>query len=398
VVAGGGCGDVICILDGLDGCEESTRARLIRLVAGLTRSQNFEIPLKLLVTSRPYHDIERGLCLLTPTIRLKGEEEIGAITADITRVIDDGIEELETYWGRPGGLGYLRNLLQSSADRTFLWVSLVLAELKGSEDYSSEELTRIVDTAPHELGEFYSKILNKIRSQDKARKILGIVVAAARPLTLQEMNIAFRIGQGHKSINDLEEFCPEFERTVKNLCGHFVRIIDSKIYLAHRTAKEFLLKQSSPGQGNWQHTLPSEDSNHILANACLSYLSLEEFGNDPLAMFAHDGISREVVDEYLNKYPFLDYAARHWADHFRDSQDRQMEFFELTQQICKTKSERFLTWLQVYWLNAQGQYDCPTDFTHLMIALWLGQEKVVERLLEGGGKISMLGANYMAPH
>ncbi|RPA93061.1 hypothetical protein L873DRAFT_1816633, partial [Choiromyces venosus 120613-1] len=246
-VAEGGCGDVICVKRTLD--------QLIRHITRLPGPQTSRIPLKFLMR----------LGSPETTIQLKGEDEVNALTADITRV------------------------------------SLVLG-------------------------------------------ILSAMVAAARPLTLREMNVAFKIKREHNSIKDLGDLPEGFERTVKNLCGLFVRVIDSKIYL-------FLIKKSSPGHRNWQYTLCPEDSNFIMTDICISYLSLEEFVSDPLVL-------EGLFDYYLWKYAFLDYAARHWTDHFRDLKDQQMELFE-----C------FLTWLQ-------GSYECPKDWTHLMIASWLGQETV----------------------
>ncbi|RPA99854.1 hypothetical protein L873DRAFT_1827825 [Choiromyces venosus 120613-1] len=385
-VAEGGCGDVICVVDALDECEERTLDPLIRHITHLPGPQTSHIPLKFLVTSRPYHKIEMRLSSPKTTIRLKGEDEVKALTADVTRVIDEGIEKLESYWERPGGLGYLRNLLESSADRTFLWVSLVLGILKDCVDPSREEFANIVTTTPRDLAELYTKILDKSTNPDKARRILNIVVAAARPLTLREMNVAFKIERRHNSIKDLEELPQGFEKTVKNLCGLFVRVIDSKIYLVHQTAREFLIKGSSPGHGNWQYTLCPGDSNFIMTDICISYLSLEQFASDPLVL-GDTYRKKESLDSYLEKYTFLDYAARHWTYHFRDLKDQQMELFEFTRLICEAGSRRFLTWLQVYWFHVRPPYPCPEDWTHLMIASWLGQKTVVARLLEEGGDI-----------
>ena len=48
----------------------------------------------------------------------------------------------------------------------------------------------------------------------------------------------------------------------------------------------------------------------------------------------------------------------------------------------------------MYWENS-GQYDpFPNDFTHLMIASWLGQGTVVEQLLREGGNINLRSQSY----
>jgi len=211
------------------------------------------------------------------------------------------------------------------------------------------------------------------------------------------MNIAFRIRPEHSSVEDLGDLGSRIKRTVKNLCGLFVRVIDSKFYLVHQTAREFLIRESSAGRGNWQHTLYLKDSNFIMANICFSYLSLKEFENDPLSQDTYGmnwWLRDREVDNYREKHAFLRYAASHWADHFRDSEDRQMELFKFTRQICEAGSNRSQTWFKVYWVNSRLRYECPTDFTHLMIASWLGQGMVVERLLEEGGDIDTRSEVY----
>jgi hypothetical protein len=260
--------------------------------------------------------------------------------------------------------------------------------LKNSEDDSPEVFTNIVSTAPPDIAELYTKILDKSTNPEQARRILHIVVAAVRPLTLPEMNIAFRIRREHKASKDIGDLASGWEKTVKNLCGLFVRVIDSKIYLVHQTAREFLLQGSSPGHGNWQYTLCPADSNFILAETCISYLLLEDFESDPLVLDTSDIILGEMFDEYIQKYGFLDYAARNWADHFRDSRDQQMRLFEFTRLICQRGSKRFLTWLQLYGRLRENWFKCPRAFTHLMMASWLGQEAVVQRLLGEGGYVN----------
>ncbi|PWW71536.1 hypothetical protein C7212DRAFT_367268 [Tuber magnatum] len=202
------------------------------------------------------------------------------------------------------------------------------------------------------------------------------------------MNIAFGISRDGGSIKDLRDPPSGFDMTVKNLCGLFVRVIDSKIYLVHQTAREFLIRGSFPGQGNWQYTLCPRDSNFIMADICISYLSQEEFEGGPLEIGMFGRVSETAVRHYVEKYGFLDYAAQHWPDHFRDSDDGGMKLFEITQQICETGSNRLLTWLQVYWLNNRRFDAFPKDWTHMMIASMLGQGMVVERLLQEGADIN----------
>ena len=83
-------GEVVCILDALDECEESGRSELIEFLHKFQKNISHfggnQSKLRFLVTSRPYFDIERKFALLTrdiPTIRLRGEMESEWISKEI---------------------------------------------------------------------------------------------------------------------------------------------------------------------------------------------------------------------------------------------------------------------------------------------------------------------------
>ncbi|PWW79887.1 hypothetical protein C7212DRAFT_307548, partial [Tuber magnatum] len=181
--------------------------------------------------------------------------------------------------------------------------------LKESGGDSPGEFSHIVSTGPRNLAELYTKILDKSKNPDTAQRILYIAAGATRPLSLREINVAFRIRQNQTTIADIEDYSSGSESTVKDLCGLFVRIIDSKVYLVHQTAREFLIRGILPGKGNWQYTLCPMDSSFILADICITYLSLEDFEQDPLGSY-------QGIGDYVQRYPLLNYTASHWAGHF----------------------------------------------------------------------------------
>jgi hypothetical protein len=50
------------------------------------------------------------------------------------------------------------------------------------------------------------------------------------------MNVAFAMKVEDRSHKDLD-LEPSIDSTVKDLCGLFVKVVDSKIYLVHQTAR-----------------------------------------------------------------------------------------------------------------------------------------------------------------
>lgn len=178
----------------------------------------------------------------------------------------------------------------------------MLRILEGALRASKREFHELLTQLPSHLDDLYEKILGSCPDIKQAKKILRIVVAATRPLTLDEMNISLVIQPHHRSVRDLaENLLPPAgtESSLKETCGLFIRVIDSKVYLVHQTAKEFLLKGQgtvcdNPGQGAWKHTLDPIESNCILASICLCYLLLSNFEANPLHAAASGDFEREV--------------------------------------------------------------------------------------------------------
>jgi ankyrin repeat domain-containing protein 50 len=129
--------------------------------------------------------------------------------------------------------------------------------IQNSVNITRGSIREDISKIPKTVDEAYDKILYRSRDFEKAKKLLYIIVVAARPLSLQEMALALAIKENHQLYNDLE-LEPEgrFCNTVRELCGLFVTIIDSKIYLLHQTAREFLVRKESLHPANPPEHIP----------------------------------------------------------------------------------------------------------------------------------------------
>jgi hypothetical protein len=400
-------GQIICLLDALDECKESARKDLIAKLSNLHSTQTETYTkLKFLVTSRPYSDIERAFRKNTKdmsSISLKGEEESEKISKEINLVIEDQIPRISGTFEYPLKLEVQKALvkhLKSMKNRTYLWLHLVLDVIRETQESTKDRLKTLIDTIPESVDKAYERILNKIKNRDwvMARRLFHIIVVAAAPLTLREMNIALAIeeklekGEICQSIDHLvlDDENP-FKTKVRNLCGLFVSVIDSKVYLIHQTAKEFLVSKKDTVQpyspGMWKHSLEPRESNLALAKICISYLLFTEFESDPLVIYDRPkfGEIGERVDRYTNKYNFLDYSAKYWANHFRETKVKEMAILESALEVCNTRSKRFLTWFQVYWITVSSYSHCPLGFTNLMVGSYFGLEAAVKLLLAKDG-------------
>jgi ankyrin repeat protein len=239
---------------------------------------------------------------------------------------------------------------------------------------------------PRTVDDAYERILSKSKNAGEAKELLYIIVAAVRPLTVAEMGLALALQNNRYSYQDLEVM-PEarFRKYVTDLCGLFVTVKDSKIYLLHQTAKEFLVPKDDPGlRGDhdnrlmWKSSLRPPESHRILYKICIYHLSFSEFEFHPLHRSPGAGPNWEI-SRYLRDYIFLDYSATNRAAHFRASHLEDNEVInEILLRIC-SPSSRFQTWFRIYC--ASIQMDLPLGFTSLMIASYFGIERIVKFLL-----------------
>lgn len=290
-------GTIICILDALDECGETTRTSLLKHIGGFFSDSPTSATVKFVITSRPYTTIGDKLWEDYPnvsSVRLMGESEreMSIIQKEISLVIAKKVRRFrekrqqsnihdETHLAISGQLSQIEN-------RTYLWVSLIFPELDRNARSSRSTLLQIIKTIPSTVQEAYERILSFSTNPMKAKMLLHFVLAARRPLSLREMNTALAITEECSSADDLDlEPEPTFRDTVRDLCGLFVSVSDSKIYLIHQTAREFLLARNlkeNPvpnAKERWMYSMDLRISHFELAKKCLLYLHLSGLEREP---------------------------------------------------------------------------------------------------------------------
>ncbi|EFR04868.1 sex-determining protein fem-1 [Nannizzia gypsea CBS 118893] len=368
-------GEVVCVLDALDECRGDDRKKLIQAVESLYLGSFGNRKVKFLMTSRPYdhihrdfHNLEKNL----PTIHLSGENEanVEMISKEINLVIKARVEEIgERNSLLPNECDFVSNQLTLVPNRTYLWVTLALDVVERMPGFSKGNVRRIVTDIPKDIDAAYTRILDRSPEHTKARRLLHIVTATYRPLTLKEISVALALSAKDQSIDDIQEEVQtdgaRIQKMVRNLCGLFLVTIDGKVYLLHQTAKEFLVKNkhnSACGDttaGGWKHSLHPEKSHYILARICTFYLS---------------------EDQTYDLFPcFLDYAAKCWAAHFRRASVSSED--KITKQariVCNPESNLFNKWSSIY----QKAYRMLMSLGDLHLAAALGLTAVVKLLLD----------------
>ena len=276
--------EIICVLDALDECQEYSRKALIKKLVEFYGHEdtikNSRPTVKFLVTSRPEIEIVRDFTDLTE-VRLRGEEESEQISQEIDLVIQKRIQDIGKRMAlRPSQQSSLRNKLTSIPHRTYLWLHLTFDAIEQKLLLTGKDIAAIVSVIPKNVDQAYTAILDRSRNKELARKLLHIVLAANEPLTIEELNVAIVLEEGQKCYSELDMW-PKADSSdlVKNICGLFISVVDSKIYLIHQTAREFLLGEEQRG---WRKSFRLAESNLILAKACIGLLLLQDFEENDL--------------------------------------------------------------------------------------------------------------------
>jgi ankyrin repeat domain-containing protein 50 len=384
-------GEIVCLLDAIDECEDSGRFQFAQALCRLYGTRR-DFNLKFLLTSRPYGGIRRGFQPLNipglPVIHLSGESdvEMKKISREIDIFIRSRVHDIGARLElRCDEQNLLLQELMRVPNRTYLWVHLTLDLIESDIDIDKIGIVKATSHLPKTVDEAYNRILSRSHDSEKAKRILHIVVVAARPLTLGEMALAFTIRENHQSYSDLDLKSEAFFRVrIRDICGLFVTIIDSRIYLLHQTAKEFLVQNDQEihprddyGDLKWKHSLRLQDSHRILTEICMRHLLFAEFEAQPLDKDA-------MLSQYVGSHVFLDYSAKHWTTHLRASDiEVNNAATQSMLKLCDASSKRCLTWFRIYWTSTNT--DFPESFTTLMIASYFGLTAVVKLLLKLDG-------------
>ncbi|KAJ0420796.1 hypothetical protein BJY00DRAFT_312722 [Aspergillus carlsbadensis] len=396
-------GEIICLLDALDECEKDGWAQLSKALQKFYQDEDRHcFKLKFLVTSRLHGHIRRGLQPMglpgQPIIHLSGEneDEMEKICREINIFIRARVDNIRAQLElTQAERDLLLVKLTSVQNRTYLWVYLTLdliqARVDDNKDIGKRQIVEIASTLPQTVDEAYERILSRSKDYSQARKMLHIIIAAARPLTLQELDFMLSLKEDHRSYADLElRSGARLRETIRDLCGLFVTIVHSRIYLLHQTAKEFLVKQDFPDGSaardareqssgsntktpafEWRHSFTLQTSHRIIAVICLQHLDFSDFEKSARGA--------ESVRELTARHVFLEYSARYWTIHFLESDLKPGKIMPSLLAVCDPQTARCMTWFRAYWASTGSEI--PAGVTTIILASYFGLSEVVRHLI-----------------
>lgn len=383
--------EILCILDALVESSEPGRGQFIKALGKLhSQSRIKAVRLKFLVTSRPCLDTS-SLGHHRVNLHLSGESDrgVGRISEVKFAMQQKAGILIQKHRLGPEDGDFLIAELYRNPHPTYLWVYLVMEEADNIL-LDQDNIRSKIQKLPQTVDGAYENILAKARDAESTRRVLHIILAAQRPLTLKEMSFALAIGPGHKPPAD-NKLIPETKvcNYIQGLCGALLRVINSKIYLVHQTAREFLVSSHGPVQpsdtndgisptssSQWKSTFQPQESHQILAEICLGRIALSDCRLD---QHQDNMDSRDNV----KGCPLMSYASQHWAEHFRKGHGMHKASIIKTAMDCFTaRPLASQAWFEI--LQTAGNfYIGPDKPTALALAAYFGLGVVIERLPKG---------------
>ncbi|PIG84613.1 hypothetical protein AARAC_010916 [Aspergillus arachidicola] len=369
----------ICIFDALDECRETDQNRLIEKLQCFHRQQcvsTQDTCLKFLVTSRPYDHIQNRFRMITdsfPHMHLKGEEENEQIHREIDSVVKIRVEELAKI--APLSLDIQHRLeeqLLNMEHRTYLWLHLAMDDIRCTFENSFQPAEESIQMIPPSVNKAYEKILSRVHSSqvNTVRKIFQIIVGARRPLTTSEMAMALGIAIRPQSQTIAQAGLDplHMDKKLRRLCGLFVFINNSKIYLIHQTAREFLIEKASLNDVDFAYSCSLSDAEDQMAHICMRLLLMED-------------LEHGEVESCSNIRSFLEYSAVHWPDHVRNmALTSEKEVVDRLHRLYDMSGNRFSLWFSIFWKAMRPTEGIPT-MQALHLAAFNGHIQVLHRLL-----------------
>ncbi|KAK4142665.1 uncharacterized protein C8A04DRAFT_29617 [Dichotomopilus funicola] len=371
-------GSVTVVLDAFDECDLDSGTKLCQKITHYLA--NPEARIKFFLTLRP--PVSASPLMSSPHATILRLEEdphcLRHISKDIEQVV---VARFDGFALRciqdPALRQELLEMIRPKEDRTYLYVKLLFdyldLKLRDGIPRVPRGWIEVFKKLPATVKEAYVGILSRVREsqRDDVKRLFQLVLAATRPLTLQEINVALNIrdlpnGSKH-GLGLQDEGC--FRSWILDACKYFLDVYNGRVYFIHQTAKDFLLAGSGDNghrKPDWLGEVTMQGCHKIMAESCILYLSLPL--SVPSRFKGVDNPSESTVEYHRWDYAeltFANYAHFFWHHHVHqvvagDQPDVNQLNLRITEDLRK--------WYQGMLLMPQIQVNVP-DILQRLAAL-----------------------------
>ncbi|KAK6340516.1 hypothetical protein TWF696_008842 [Orbilia brochopaga] len=410
---------IVVVIDAIDECDEATQLMLVNRITKFTQSAE-DSRTKFFITARGYLSASYRIPSdKTKYYHLDLDDFQPEIGRDVVRVIQ---QRLDLFVQRSRCTDDLRARLElslaSRAEKTFLWVSLVLSSLESKPIIEPSDLLSI-NKLPPTVSILYRQFLENIPGSIRkaAGELLRILVCSGKPLRIDEMNLLLDhylesgIGREHPVYTD---------DMVKHLLYPFVRASNDGLTLIHQSVRDFLIDLETSDEDVEDLIQAfgvdlSRDSRTI-ARACMRYLLSDPFTSDLFsdtsdgsntadsqsisssiedigAGFGFDGFDHRIFADQPDSneeqctriaqtYRIYDYASRFWTELLRHSEDPYLDLETQNMAISLFDLSEIQTanWLRYFWTVTAPDDVYPEGLMPISLASYFGHPATVRYL------------------
>ncbi|KAK5351876.1 hypothetical protein LTS03_003644 [Exophiala xenobiotica] len=429
------CSCLYIVIDALDECEEKSRAMFLAKFLHMVRPRNLDgeirrNKIKLIISGQPL--VTRSWrfgdgSLSQFYIDMEGRPE--GLVRDLQRFIDHKVEDLvyNTICSETSG-EQLKRKLYALAENSFLWLSVVLEDLRHGLNYRDGDVQRVLTTIPGSLKDSYTKHLPPMSESQlpRLRCYLQLLAACARPLTLSEVDV-FTTLHDRQSTECISPVDGAFVlNSLRRALGSLVKFPDGKVQLIHSTVKGyFLALESKPKHPlHKTHGVDLDTAHLLVAKACMQNLLQEADSPDDLdeerlssempssssisdhssegeadqffadvldiedVIFLRDEniISKDVLSHLRSRYPGYDYATCYWDHHYAHAEYLADAFAQKDAiKLLSCGSPRVTRWYSYKANHSPTAFPDHSEISALVLAALFGYPITLRRLLSNCG-------------
>ena len=210
-------------------------------------------------------------------------------------------------------------------------------------------IRRILDELPESLDETYERILREIKkpNQEHAHRLLQCLVAAVRPLKVEELAevLAFDFdAEGIPKLN-LDWRWEDQEEEIMSVCSNLVIIVKDQssriVRFSHFSVKEYLTAKrlAEPIRDVSRYHIRLGPAHTVLVRACLGVLLRLDGGAD---------------QDNMKNFPLAHYSAQYWTTHARFP-DVSSHIKDGMECLFNADEPHLATWLWIYNDDQDGR-------------------------------------------